>query len=160
MMSSATAVSQATETNITALMSSNSYSWDCRKDCDSITSFCFHDECYSFEGCEGACNSVKDCGTCFCGYCFDDDNHYVTNGNVTNTLGSSAADSPKKPDTILACLVLAAVVLIGVIGLLVLRILKKSRYRQFDSCMEKTAVCVETTETEVKTKRKKSEVYF
>jgi len=159
-MSSSTAVSQATETNTTALMSSDSYSWDCGDDCDTTSSFCFQDECFSIDGCEGECDEVEDCDTCFCGFCFDDDDDYVSSVNVTNTSRSLTSDSSKKLDTFLPWLGFAAVFLIGIIGLLVLRFFNNSRYRKLKSSVEKRAASVETTDMEVETRRKKSDVYF
>jgi len=160
--SSVTAVSQANETNTTAQLSSASYPspWHCEKGCDKPNSFCFRDECYSLGGCDGECDNVQDCDTCFCGQCLDNDDQYVTDGTLKNSIGSQAADSPKRPDTFLACLALAAVVLIGVTGLLVIRILNRSKYKKFDSSTKYKATCVETTEMEVETKAKNSEVFF
>jgi len=158
-----TTAQQATETDTTTLMSSGSNPWNCGEDCDSTNSFCFQDECYAIDGndgCDGECDDVQDCDTCFCGFCVDGDNDYGTKETSTETLGSQVADSPKKPDTFLACLIVAAVILIGVIGLLVVRFLNKPGYKQFESSIPKTTVRVMTTETEFGTKRKKSDVYF
>jgi len=69
------------------------------------------------------------------------------------------ADSQKHPDTFLACLVIAAVALIGVIGVLVVRIYKP-KYKQFGSSIEQTAVCVEPKEIEVQTREEKLDVFF
>lgn len=159
-MSSSTALSQASETNATVLMSSDSYSWDCGDDCDTTSSFCFQDECFSFDGCEGECDEVEDCDTCFCGFCFDDDVDYVSNVTVTNTSGSLTSDSSKKLVAFLPWLVFAGVVLTGIIGLLILRFINKSRYKRLKSSVDKRAASVETTDMEVETRRKKSDVYF
>jgi len=162
--SSVTAIMQATETNITALMSSGSLSWDCEDDCDMTNSFCFKGQCYTIEDCEGECDGVLDCDTCFCGFCFDDNDDDDTDETVTSNMGSQTADSSKKPDVFLTCLVLAAVVLIGVIGLLYVKILNRRGYNKFEAPVEKTPVCVETTVTEIESARrsefKKSDVYF
>jgi len=167
MKSSVTAVSQATETNISALMSSGSYSWDCGDDCDISNSFCYKSHCYAIEECEGACDDVVDCDTCFCGFCFDDDSDSGTDDEVANTLGSEVPSSSEKPDVVLTCVVLSVVVFIGVVGLCYVRILNQSSYANFTSALEKKPKSVGPTETELnhqKSERKrtanKSAVYF
>lgn len=85
---------------------------------------------------------------------------YVSNVTVTNTSGSLTSGSSKKLDTFLPWLVIAGVVLIGIIGLVVLRFISNSRYKRLKSSVDKRATSVETTEMEAETRRKKSDVYF
>jgi len=161
------AVAQASETNITALMSSGSYSWDCGDDCDITNSFCYKSHCYAIEECEGACEDVVDCDTCFCGFCLDDESDTGTDEEVANTLGSGAQSSPEKPDVVLSCVVLSVIVFIGVVGLCYVRILNQSSYAKFASALDKRPTSVGPSETELnhqKPERKrtanKSVIYF
>lgn len=156
---SSTNVSLANESVTTSPMFSGNYSAGCGKSCNISNGFCYQDQCYVSNECEGKCDNVQDCDTCFCGVCLDDDDDVDNGETVLHAIGYQAVDSPKKPDTFLACLVLAAVALIGVIGLLVIRFHKPS-YKQFGSSMDQTAVCVETNEIEVQTQDEKSDIFF
>jgi len=146
----------ADETNLSADMLLGNYSSDCGEDCDTTNGFCFQDQCYESEDCEGKCDDIQDCDTCFCGSCLDNVDHVDTNKSFMNTNGYQAADLPKKPNTLLACIVLAAVALIGVIGLLVVRNYKPRYRKQLGSSMEKTSVCVVEVGTNVQT----SDIFF
>jgi len=157
--SSATNYSQANETNITSSIFPGNYSSSCGESCNITNAFCFQDQCYGSEMCEGKCDDVQDCDTCFCGVCLHDDDDVETDKSVTNTMGYQPADSQNNPDPFLACLVLAAVALIGVTGLLIVRIYKP-KYRQFGSSIDQTAVCVEPKKIEVQTQVEKLDVFF
>jgi len=156
--SSVTNASQANETNVTSSMFSGSYWSDCGESCNITNAFCFQDQCYASEKCDGKCHDVQDCDTCFCGVCLDHDD-VETDQTVTNTMYYRPADSQKHPDTFLACLVLTAVALIGVIGLLVVRIYKP-KYKQIGSSIEQTAVCVKPREIDVQTREEKLDMFF
>jgi len=154
--SSVTNASQAPETNLTSLMYPGNYSSDCGESCNITNAFCFQDQCYGSEKCEGKCDDVQDCDTCFCGVCLDDYIDVETDQRVMSTMGYQPADSQKISDPFLACLVLAAVALIGVIGLLVVRIYKP-KYKQFGSSIDQT---VERKEREVQMQVEKLDLFY